>query len=101
MYLTGDEVIAATKDTMDDTMQYISDKYGSADKYLRSVRPCLFHAVRAIEPASLHARPQMYRHLHAACRGPTIVAAAIVLVRGIILAHAGFVVSLCGLCTFD
>ncbi|KAK9790970.1 hypothetical protein WJX73_008106 [Symbiochloris irregularis] len=36
VYLTSDEVIAATRDTMEETIQFIKDKYGSADKYLHS-----------------------------------------------------------------
>lgn len=37
VYLTGDEVIAATRDTMEETIKYIMDKYGTVDKYLQTV----------------------------------------------------------------
>lgn len=37
VYLTTDDVIAATRDTMEDTIHYIIDKYGSAAKYLHEV----------------------------------------------------------------
>ena len=43
MYLTSDAVIAATKDTMEDTIHYIDDKYGGAASYLHEVQlhpPC-------------------------------------------------------------
>lgn len=40
VYLTTDEVIAATRDTMVDTIAYIRDKYGTAADYLKEVRPC-------------------------------------------------------------
>lgn len=39
MYLTSDAVIAATKDTMEDTIKYIDEKYGSAVGYLHEVGP--------------------------------------------------------------
>ena len=39
VYLTGDLVIAATRDTMDDTITFINEKYGSAWKYLKAVSP--------------------------------------------------------------
>lgn len=37
VYLTSDAVIAATKDTMEDTIQYIDEKYGGAASYLHEV----------------------------------------------------------------
>ncbi len=37
MYLTSDAVIAATKDTMEDTILYIDEKYGGAANYLHEV----------------------------------------------------------------
>ena len=41
VYLTSDDVIAATRDTMEDTIDYISNHYGSAANYLTQVP--LFH----------------------------------------------------------
>ena len=38
VYLTSDMVIAATKDTMEDTITYIDDKYGGCANYLHEVR---------------------------------------------------------------
>ena len=38
VYLTSDMVIAATKDTMEDTIAYIDDKYGGCANYLHEVR---------------------------------------------------------------
>ena len=39
VYLTGNQVIAATRDTMEDTIAFINDKYGSARRYLKAVSP--------------------------------------------------------------
>ena len=39
VYLTTNDVIAATRDTMEDTITYINEKYGSARRYLKSVSP--------------------------------------------------------------
>lgn len=39
VYLTSDAVIAATKETMEDTIAYIDEKYEGAAKYLHEVRP--------------------------------------------------------------
>lgn len=36
-YLTADDVIAATRDTMEDTIAYIKDKYDDARGYMREV----------------------------------------------------------------
>lgn len=48
VYLTGDQVIAATRECMEDTIKFIGEKYGTVDKYLRSVcllhRPCTFNS---------------------------------------------------------
>ncbi len=40
VYLTTDDVIAATRATMEDTIQYINDEYGSAANYLKEVCQC-------------------------------------------------------------
>lgn len=40
VYLTQDSVIAATHDTMEDTIKYLLDKYGTAANYLHEVRFC-------------------------------------------------------------
>ena len=37
VYLTTDEVIAATKETMEDTITYVKEKYGGAAEYLKEV----------------------------------------------------------------
>ena len=37
VYLTSDDVIAATRDTMEDTIDYINTRYGSAADYLTQV----------------------------------------------------------------
>lgn len=37
-YLTTDDVLSATKDTMEQTIQYVLDKYGGAADYMREVR---------------------------------------------------------------
>ncbi len=36
-YLTADDVIAATRDTMDDTISYIKQRYGDARGYMGEV----------------------------------------------------------------
>ena len=38
MYLTADDVIAATRDTMEATLDYLEQKYGDIDHYCREVR---------------------------------------------------------------
>ena len=38
VYLTADDVIAATRDTMEATLDYLDQKYGSIDKYCQEVR---------------------------------------------------------------
>ena len=40
VYLTSDDVIAATRDTMEETIAYLKEKYGSAARYLHEVH-CL------------------------------------------------------------
>ncbi len=50
VYLTSDMVIAATKDTMEDTIAYIDDKYGGCANYLHEVRQMLLLA-RIVEPS--------------------------------------------------
>lgn len=37
VYLTSDDVIAATRDTMEDTIAYILEKYSSAEGYMLEV----------------------------------------------------------------
>lgn len=37
MYLTADDVIAATRDTMEATLDYLEQKYGHIDVYCREV----------------------------------------------------------------
>ena len=37
VYLTSDDVIAATKETMEDTIEYVKEKYGSAADYFKEV----------------------------------------------------------------
>lgn len=39
VYLTADDVIAATRDTMEATLDYLDQKYGSIDKYCQEARP--------------------------------------------------------------
>ena len=41
MYLTSDAVISATHDTMEDTIQYLNDKYGNVTQYLHEVKTFL------------------------------------------------------------
>ena len=38
VYLTADDVIAATRDTMEATLDYLEQKYGHIDVYCREVR---------------------------------------------------------------
>ena len=38
VYLTADDVIAATRDTMEDTIGYIDDKHGGIVHYLQEVQ---------------------------------------------------------------
>ena len=38
VYLTADDVIAATRDTMEATLDYLDQKYGSIDKYCHEAR---------------------------------------------------------------
>lgn len=47
MYLTADDVIAATRDTMEATIDYISDKHGGIVPYLQDVRRPL-HAAKPL-----------------------------------------------------
>ena len=37
VYLTSDDVIAATRDTMEDTIAYVNTRYGSAAGYMHEV----------------------------------------------------------------
>jgi len=39
VYLTSDDVIAATRDTMEETIAFINTKYGGVRDYLSDVRP--------------------------------------------------------------
>jgi len=38
VYLTADDVIAATRDTMEATLDYLAQKYGDIDSYAREAR---------------------------------------------------------------
>ena len=38
VYLTSDDVIAATRDTMEDTIAYVNNRFGSAAGYMHEVR---------------------------------------------------------------
>jgi hypothetical protein len=46
VYLTTDDVIAATRDTMDDTIKYLIDKYGSVARYLHEVHSGVLQTAR-------------------------------------------------------
>lgn len=51
VYLTSDDVMAATRSTMEDTIQYILDEYGSAAAYLHEVWSVLMHMTDGCAPA--------------------------------------------------
>jgi hypothetical protein len=51
VYLTADDVIAATRDTMEATLDYLAQKYGDIDNYAREAR-----ALQARSPAARQAR---------------------------------------------